>query len=203
MFTGVLGQFYHFAIGKNFNDLTALWHLQKPEITTTAQDLPALFEKLHFFNYSLWHEEDEARRRDVADAVIAQVKRNIDKFNQSRNDTIQSIDEFLYRLFETNGFTLKEGSLNSETPGSMIDRNSIMALKIYHMNEIAVNPQEKEELRAQCLLKLLKLQEQQRDLESCVKNLLIDITEKKRYYKVYFQFKMYNDPNLNPALKNK
>ena len=201
MFAGVLGQFFDFSISKNFNELTSRWHLQKPEISKTSQDLTGLLERLHFFNFSLWHEEDEARRRDVADSTIAQVKRSIDKFNQSRNDTIQNIDEFLYHLFIKSGFNLNSGSLNSETLGSMVDRNSIMALKIYHMNEIAVNPQEKEDLRTQCSQKVLKLQEQQLDLESCVKNLLIDISENKRYYKVYFQFKMYNDPNLNPALK--
>lgn len=203
MFTGVLGQFYDFSIDLFFNNLTAQWHLSKPIEAKSAKDLTDYLERLHFFNYSLWHEEDEARRTDVSDSVIARVKRNIDKFNQNRNDTIQRIDEELYHLLSSGGFSLNSGSLNSETPGSMIDRNSIMSLKIYHMNEIAVNPLEKPELKAQCATKVLKLQEQQKDLESCIKNLLFDIFQKRRYYKVYFQFKMYNDPNLNPALKNK
>ena len=201
MFSGVLSQFYDFSIGRNFNELTSKWHIAKLSSVGNSQELFPLFERLHFFNFSLWHEEDEARRTDITDSIIAQVKRNIDKFNQNRNDTIQRIDEEIYHLLTTAGFELSSGSLNSETPGSMIDRNSIMALKVYHMNEIAINPKEQEELRKQCALKVIKLKEQQQDLESCVKNLLKDIVEKRRHYKVYFQFKMYNDPNLNPALK--
>jgi hypothetical protein len=201
MLSGVLSQFYDFSISRNFNELTSKWHIAKLSSVDNSQELFNLFERLHYFNFSLWHEEDEARRTDITDSIIAQVKRNIDKFNQNRNDTIQRIDEEIYHLLTTAGFELSSGSLNSETPGSMIDRNSIMALKVYHMDEIAINPKEKEDLRKQCALKVIKLKEQQQDLESCVKSLLKDIVEKRRHYKVYFQFKMYNDPNLNPALK--
>ena len=80
MFTGVLGQFYDFSIDLFFNNLTAQWHLSKPIEAKSAKDLTDYLERLHFFNYSLWHEEDEARRTDVSDSVIARVKRNIDKF---------------------------------------------------------------------------------------------------------------------------
>lgn len=201
MFSGALKKFFDFTICDHFNELTEKWHISKNSETKVSQDLVNLQERLHFFNFSLWHEEDEARRTDVNDSEIAKVKRNIDKFNQSRNDTIQRIDEELFHLLTSSGFNLNSGSLNSETPGSMVDRNSIMSLKIYHMNEIAINPKESKDLRDQCALKVIKLKEQQLDLEICVKNLLVDISEKRRYYKVYFQFKMYNDPKLNPALK--
>jgi cell division protein FtsB len=201
MFKGPLQVFFELNIGSTFNELTDKWHKEKAIEMLPTQDIHVLLERLHFFNFSLWHEEDEARRTDVTDSLIAQVKRNIDKFNQNRNDTIQRIDELLYHLLTASNFNLNGGGLNSETPGSMVDRNSIMSLKVFHMNEIATDPKEKEDLRVQCAKKVLKLREQQNDLESCVKNLLADIASGQRHFKVYFQFKMYNDPNLNPALK--
>jgi len=201
MFSGTLRDFIELDIGEKFNHLTEVWHSKKPVEILPSKELPALLERIHYFNFSLWHEEDEARRTDTTDSLIAQVKRNIDKFNQNRNDTIQRIDEVLYHLLASNHYDLKGGELNSETPGSMIDRNSIMSLKVYHMNEIAIDPKETEDLRSQCATKVLKLKEQQKDLESCVKALLVNIAKGQRHFKVYFQFKMYNDPNLNPALK--
>lgn len=201
MFVGLLEKWHKESISNLYNQLTEKWHINMPKDPEMNADLFSYMAKLHFFNFSLWHEEDEARRTDVSDQVIARVKRNIDKFNQSRNDTIQRIDEEIFHLLSVGGFSLNSGDLNSETPGSMIDRNSIMSLKVYHMNEIAENPNEKNDLRQQCANKVLKLKEQQNDLENCVKNLLNDIAKAKRHFKVYFQFKMYNDPQLNPALK--
>lgn len=201
MFSGPLRDFFELDIGNKFNFLTENWHKEKPIELLPSQEIHVLLERLHYFNFSLWHEEDEARRTDTTDSLIAQIKRNIDKFNQNRNDTIQRIDELLYHLLIANKFNLNSGGLNSETPGSMVDRNSIMSLKVFHMNEIALDPKESEELKTQCSKKVLKLREQQKDLESCVKNLLTDIANSQRHFKVYFQFKMYNDPNLNPALK--
>lgn len=202
MFSGDLLKFLELKLGEQYNQATNDWHEKQPTVKTLNDG--ALFEyieMLHFFNYSLWHEEDEARRVDVSDAVIAKVKRNIDKFNQQRNDMIQRIDECVVHLLSQESIDLSKGELNSETIGSICDRISIMSLKVYHMNEIAIDKSESPDLQKQCAEKVVKLLEQQSDLENCRMQLLKDIHSSKRRFKVYFQFKMYNDPNLNKAVK--
>ncbi len=90
----------------------------------------------HQFNFLLWHEEDIARSPDVPDDRIAAVKRSIDRYNQQRNDWIEKIDEALIELLAAEGMLPRAGArLNTETPGSAIDRLSIMSLRIYHFEE--------------------------------------------------------------------
>ena len=154
-------------------------------------------EDNHRFNCLLWDEEDLARRRNVPDAEIAANKRAIDGYNQKRNDAIERIDEHLAGLFPD----AKENSkLNSETPGAMIDRLSILSLKIHHMR---LQTQRGDVDRAHvenCVLKLNRLNEQRADLAACLDRLLAECARGESRFKVYRQFKMYNDPALNPAL---
>lgn len=156
-------------------------------------------EKNHKNNCQLWYEEDKARRVDVPDSAIAQNKRNIDSFNQARNDAIEKIDEYiLHRLANT---AIQEGAwLNSETAGSIIDRLSIVSLKILNMGiqskrgDISIK-EKKNAARKQGLLI-----EQRDDLVKSLDTLLEAISEGTAQYKIYRQFKMYNDPKLNPYL---
>ncbi len=159
-----------------------------------------LIESNHFFNTKLWNEEDLARRQKVSDTDIANNKRAIDKFNQSRNDYIERIDSFvlntIIRLSEMNG------KQNSETPGSMIDRLSILSLKIFHMSiQTQRKDVEKEHIEI-CTEKLKILTKQRSDLCVCFDELLTDCQNGLRYFRQYKQFKMYNDPNLNPKIYN-
>ena len=154
-------------------------------------------EDNHRFNCLLWDEEDLARRRNVPDSDIAANKRAIDGYNQKRNDAIERVDEHLLGLFSH----AKENSrLNSETPGTMADRLSILSLKIHHMR---LQTQRGDVDRAHiesCLLKLNRLNEQRSDLAACLDRLLGECTRGESHFKVYRQFKMYNDPALNPAI---
>ncbi len=156
-------------------------------------------EDNHRCNCLLWDEEDLARRRNVPDAEIAKNKRAIDGFNQKRNDSIERIDEQLLVLFSNIG-TNEQARLNSETPGAMIDRLSILSLKIHHMR---LQTQRTDVDRAHidnCVSKLNRLNEQRTDLASCLDRLLADVERGEARFKVYRQFKMYNDPALNPAI---
>ena len=167
-----------------------------------AGDRGALWQAVednHRCNCLLWDEEDLARRRNVADAEIAGNKRAIDGHNQRRNDAIERIDEQL--LNSLSGMKMKpESRLSSETPGAMIDRLSILSLKIHHMrlqtqrNDVASAHIES------CLLKLNRLNEQRTDLAACFDRLLAESARGESHFKVYRQFKMYNDPALNPAI---
>ena len=163
------------------------------------QGLWQAVEDNHRFNCLLWDEEDLARRRNVPDAAIAANKRAIDANNQKRNDAIERIDEHLSGLFSN---PKENAKLSSETPGAMTDRLSILSLKIHHMRLQTLRSDVDEAHRESCRLKLARLNEQRTDLASCLDRLLAECTRGESTFKVYRQFKMYNDPALNPALYN-
>jgi hypothetical protein len=176
-----------------------LWH-SRP-IANPYDGLLSVVCEQHRFNFLLWHEEDIARSPEADDARIAQVKRHIDRYNQQRNDCIEKLDEYLLRTLAERGVTPRpDARLNSETPGSLIDRLSVLALRIYHMQEQADRPDADPEHRRKCRDRLAILFSQQRDLARCLAELLDDLAAGNKQLKVYRQFKMYNDPTLNPYL---
>ncbi|HEX5126549.1 MAG TPA: DUF4254 domain-containing protein [Rhodocyclaceae bacterium] len=166
-----------------------------------SEGLWQFIELNHRYNNLLWDEEDLARRRDVADSEIATNKRAIDGYNQKRNDAIERIDEVILSTFQ-NVQPQPICRLNSETAGSMIDRISILALKIFHMGLQTQRADASAEHVATCQTKLARLREQRSDLAACLENLLAECEAGSGYYKVYRQFKMYNDATLNPYLYN-
>lgn len=156
-------------------------------------------EANHRCNNLLWDEEDLARRRDVPDGAIAANKRAIDGYNQRRNDAIERIDEAL--LSRIAHVAPAQGAWhNSETAGSMIDRLSILALKIFHMAEQTRRTDASAEHLAACREKLARLSLQRDDLARCLDTLLAAAASGTAFWRVYRQFKMYNDPALNPYL---
>ena len=182
-----------------------LWHGVLPEADfSAAADFPKLVSTQHQVNFELWHQEDMARDPDVSDSKIAAVKRAIDDFNQRRNDLIEQMDQFLLNIINAENMKYNaETEMNSETPGSMIDRLSINALKIYHMDEEIQREEATAEHRDKCLAKLSVLREQREDLEQCFAKLLADLSSGEKRLKVYQQMKMYNDESLNPVLYRK
>ena len=164
-----------------------------------ASDLWRAIEDNHRNNGLLWSEEDLARRRHAPDAEIAGNKRAIDRYNQQRNDAIERIDEVLFSLLLEKKSS-ESARLNSETPGAMIDRLSILSLKIHHMR---LQTQRSDVDRAHiegCQAKLERLIEQRADLAACLDRLLEECARGESSFKIYRQFKMYNDPSLNPAV---
>ena len=156
-------------------------------------------ETNHRYNCLLWAEEDLARRKNVPDSAIAANKRAIDGYNQKRNDATEKIDEaILSRLSAVT--PAANARLSSETAGSMMDRLSIMSLKIKAMREQTLRTDADAAHIASCQAKLDKLLEQRADLAGCLDALLKEAAAGTAYYKIYRQFKMYNDPKLNPQL---
>ena len=176
-------------------ELTAQWHQVTP--VATGADFNRLLEENHLRNFSLWHEEDIARRDDLGFERVYQAKRNIDRFNQERNNFAEEMDKAIVAALAppTTGCPR-----NSETPGMMIDRLSILALKEFHMQEETVRPEASGSHREKCTEKLARIRQQRNDLRDCLADLLADVVAGRRTFSAYFQFKMYNDPTLNPQL---
>ncbi|MES2997368.1 MAG: DUF4254 domain-containing protein [Verrucomicrobiota bacterium] len=178
--------------------LTALWHETAP--VAAGEGFLNLVQENHLRNFELWHEEDVARRDDLGSERVHQAKRAIDRYNQERNNFIEEMDKALVAEFRP----VESGvPRNSETPGMMIDRLSILALKEFHMREETVRPDASEGHRSACAEKLVRIVLQRSDLAQCLAELFADITAGKRTFAVYYQFKMYNDPALNPQLYRK
>jgi hypothetical protein len=147
-----------------------------------------------------WHYEDIIRDPDIDPVAALTLKRKIDSSNQDRTDMVEYIDSyFLDQYRDVN--VINNATINTESPAWGIDRLSILALKVYHMKEEANREDASAEHRNACMKKLEVLLEQQVDLSSAIDQLLNDISEGKKYMKVYKQMKMYNDDELNPVLR--
>jgi len=182
------------------------WHVTAPTIGGAndikglegipgSQDLmvPVLIN--HKFNFMLWHAEDLARDPVASDTVIADVKRQIDRYNQLRNDAIEALDQVIASQARAKGaYPNKDVPHNTETPGATIDRLSILALRIYHYSERLVYPAPKVyEAYKICMLQHNRLCES-------LDQLLGDIYAGRKQHVPFRQLKMYNDPELNPVL---
>jgi len=153
----------------------------------------------HRCNIELWDEEDQARRTDVAADAIAANKRAIDRYNQQRNDAIEKMDEAMLARVAAIAVA-RDAWHNSETAGAMIDRLSILALKIFHMRAQTVRTDVSAAHIEQCTEKWQRLEIQRSDLARCLDTLLSLAAEGRAFWRAYRQFKMYNSPELNPYL---
>ena len=149
-----------------------------------------------------WHFEDIIRNPQIDPVEALSLKRRIDRSNQDRTDLVEDIDSY-FRQKYSEVTPLADARLNTESPAWAVDRLSILALKIYHMQEQVDRTDAEEEHRERCRMKLDVLLEQQKDLSTAIDQLLEDIAEGRKYMKVYRQMKMYNDPATNPVLYKK
>jgi hypothetical protein len=193
------------AISRLHDQATADWHDETlPPHSYTLPDDPAFCDLAmanHRANFDLWHEEDLARDPEATDADIVADKHAIDRLNQRRNDVVEQMDQWLLSWLECARMSQNlEAPLNSETPGLMLDRLSILALKIYHTREEANRATATEAHRLRNCRRLLLLEEQRADLAGCLEALWDEVLKGKRRFKLYRQMKMYNDPDLNPVL---
>jgi hypothetical protein len=177
---------------------TRLWH-QTPPQPGADGSLAGLVESQHAANFALWHAEDEARQPTADDASIAAVKREIDRVNQVRNDTTERIDSSLLASLREESAE-SQGEQHSETPGMMIDRLSILSLKLFHTEEELDRVGAPAGHRERNAARFATLEEQRDDLSRCLDRLWAQVCAGERYFRQYRQLKMYNDPELNPVL---
>jgi hypothetical protein len=201
------------------DQLTRAWHA--PQNGTDPETIPfpgkdgqksgsdwenaflARVARQHRANFDLWHIEDEARAPGATDAALADVKRRIDTTNQLRNDLAEDLDRALVDWLAPQGLPNPAAALHSESPGLMIDRLSIQALKIYHTCEECERPGAAEGHSERNRDRLNVLEEQRADLAACLDGLWRETLAGTRRFKLYRQLKMYNDPSLNPAIYRK
>ncbi len=146
-----------------------------------------------------WHFEDIIRDPNIDPVAALVLKRRIDASNQERTDMVEYIDGYFLQKY-AHVEVKSTAKINSESPAWAIDRLSILALKIYHMNEEATRADASQDHRDKCQVKLNVLLEQRTDLSTAIDDLLTDIESGSKFMKVYKQMKMYNDDDLNPVL---
>lgn len=190
-----------------FSETTSLYH-----ITDDVDAIPTNLYKdgsIEFILFSKnwidavqWHFEDIIRDPNIDPVEALKLKRRIDKSNQDRTDLVEYIDGYFMNKF----MDLKPmagAGLNTETPAWAVDRLSILALKIFHMEQEATRKDASADHLAACQKKHEVLLSQRVDLSQAIDELLADIESGKKYMKLYKQMKMYNDPALNPVLYKK
>ncbi len=176
---------------------TTQWHDPSEPLLEAATQLETLILEQHRANFDLWHREDEARAPLTDGAAMIEIKHAIDSLNQQRNDLVERIDVALLEAVPAQPMS---APLHSETPGLMIDRLSILALKIFHTTEETHRADASPEHHQRNRDRLALLYEQRNDLASCLTVLWTEVLAGRRRFKLYRQLKMYNDPALNPVL---
>ena len=191
---------------KIFQEVIAKYHIintvDQPFTNAYAESdlLEHLLYRKCWIDTVQWHYEDIIRDPQIDPVAALTLKRKIDASNQDRTDMVEYIDSYFLR--EIQDVVVKEGAtINTESPAWGVDRLSILALKVYHMNEEATRTDATDSHRAACQTKLDVLLEQRVDLSTAIDTLLADIEKGDKYMKVYKQMKMYNDDELNPVLR--
>ena len=180
------------------------YHLKDDVDTPITNPFPqGSFESLLYLKNWIdtvqWHLEDIIRNPHIDPAEALQIKRRIDKSNQHRTDTVEKIDDFFLEAFRDIRYST-DARMNSETPAWLLDRMSILLLKIFHMREQTERKDATPHHLAKCGEKLMILEEQKDDMRRAFDELVEDISKGRRRFKVYRQMKMYNDASLNPML---
>jgi Protein of unknown function (DUF4254) len=190
------------AITQLHDETTRTWHTAQAVDAKSSQADSWLdrVARQHRANFDLWHIEDEARTPGATDARLADVKRRIDRTNQLRNDLAEDLDRTLLEWLAPQKLPHENAPLHSESPGLIIDRLSILALKMYHTREEAERVDAPPEHTTRNRERFAILEEQRGDLARCLDLLWRETLEGRRRFKLYRQLKMYNDPLLNPAI---
>ena len=166
----------------------AEWYEVPAQGSVEGTDLHSLVKAQHQCNFMQWGLEDEVRRTDVADSVIAGLKRSIDRWNQRRNDLIEAVDDAM--LAELADVDTSQAEQHSETAGQIIDRLSVLSLKVWYTGRhawCADGPA----AAAEWARKVTILKRQRADLAKCLQRLLADCRAGRRFFKSYRQFKSY------------
>ncbi len=187
---------------KNYHEINTVDQPFENPYDKTSDLIEHLLYRKCWIDTVQWHYEDIIRDPNIDPVSALKLKRQIDGSNQDRTDMVEFIDSYFLEKFKDVKPKIN-ATINSESPAWALDRLSILALKIYHMDEEANRSDASQEHRIKCQSKLDVLLEQRIDLSGAIDQLLKDIENGDKFMKVYKQMKMYNDEELNPVLRNK
>src|SRR5271156_3032570 len=176
---------------------TAAWHHEAPAVTPSLTGFERTVAEQHLANFELWHAEDMARAPEASDHDLARIKRFIDHANQRRNDLAEQCDVFLLSFLSQQNLPAPSAELHSESPGLILDRLSILSLKLFHTREEIDRPGSPPGHSERNRERLRILAEQREDLAGALDRLWQQVLNRERRFKLYRQLKMYNDPALN------
>jgi Protein of unknown function (DUF4254) len=179
---------------------TAIWHHEDAAVAQSLTGFERRVAEQHLANFELWHAEDMARVPEASDHDLARIKRFIDQANQRRNDLTEQCDVFLLNFLSAHSLPAPGAELHSESPGLILDRLSILSLKLFHTRQEIDRPQAPPGHGERNLQRLRILVEQRDDLAGALDRLWQQVLQRQRRFKLYRQLKMYNDPALNPAV---
>jgi hypothetical protein len=179
---------------------TKAWHVGTTEIPAALRGFDRTVAEQHLANFELWHAEDRARAPHATDRDIAEIKRFIDQTNQRRNDLSEQCDVFLLDSLRVHQLPDPAAPLHTESPGLILDRLSILSLKLFHTQEEIARPGSPPGHDDRNRKRMRILSEQRSDLAQAFDHLWQQVLERRRGFKLYRQLKMYNDPALNPAV---
>jgi hypothetical protein len=179
---------------------TVAWHHDVPAVPASLTGFERTVAEQHLANFELWHAEDDARTPEASDHHLASIKRFIDHANQRRNDLSEQCDVFLLNFLGQRDLPAPSAELHSESPGLILDRLSILSLKLFHTREEVDRADAPAGHRERNLQRLHILAEQRDDLAGALDRLWQQVLNRQRRFKLYRQLKMYNDPALNPAV---
>lgn len=190
-----------------FNNSIEKYHIKDDvyqifENPYSKDDIEYLLYRKSWIDTVQWHYEDIIRNPEIDPQEALVLKRKIDASNQDRTDLVEFIDSYFLNKYKSVDVK-PTATINTESPAWAIDRLSILALKIYHMNEETYRSDASVDHKQKCQIKLNILLEQKKDLFLAINQLLADIENGNKYMKVYKQMKMYNDEELNPILRGK
>ena len=190
-----------------FNNSIEKYHIKDDvyqifENPYSIDDIEYLLYRKSWIDTVQWHYEDIIRNPEIDPQEALVLKRKIDASNQDRTDLVEFIDSYFLNKYKSVDVK-PTATINTESPAWAIDRLSILALKIYHMNEETHRSDASVDHKQKCQIKLNILLEQKKDLFLAINQLLADIENGNKYMKVYKQMKMYNDEELNPILRGK
>jgi hypothetical protein len=179
---------------------TAAWHQEAPAVAPSLTGFERALAEQHLANFELWHAEDTARTPQASDHDVARIKRFIDGANQRRNDLSEQCDVLLLDFLSRQNLPAPGAELHSESPGLILDRLSILSLKLFHTREEIDRPGAPPGHAERNLERLRILVGQRDDLAASLDRLWQQVLNGQRSFKLYRQLKMYNDPALNPAV---
>jgi Protein of unknown function (DUF4254) len=179
---------------------TDAWHHEAPAVAPSLTGFARAVVEQHLANFELWHAEDTARSPQASDQDIAGIKRFIDCANQRRNDLTEQCDVLLLDFLNRQNLPVAGAELHSESPGLILDRLSILSLKLFHTREEIDRPGAPNGHAERNQERLRILTEQRGDLAASLDRLWEQVLHGRRSFKLYRQLKMYNDPALNPAV---